>query len=82
MKKIIILFLIMTFSLECFFLKNENKNVNVEKIKESNNIIQNHTVPNGILEISLDFKRSTTQASNQFAIWIEDEKNKWLKHFL
>lgn len=79
MKKIIILFLIMTFSLTCFFFKNENKNINVKKIKESKDIIQNHEVPNGTLEISLDFKRSTTQASNQFAIWIEDDKKQMVK---
>lgn len=29
-------------------------------------------LPNGTLEISFDFTRGTTPASNQFAIWIED----------
>lgn len=33
----------------------------------------------GILEISFDFKRQGTMASNQYAIWIEDEKGNLVK---
>ncbi|MCX7795300.1 MAG: DUF2271 domain-containing protein [bacterium] len=33
----------------------------------------------GLLEISFDFKRQGTIASNQFAVWIEDEKGKLVK---
>ena len=33
----------------------------------------------GILEISFDFKRQGTIASNQYAVWIEDDKGKLIK---
>jgi len=33
----------------------------------------------GTLEISFDFKRQGTIASNQYAVWIEDDKGKLIK---
>lgn len=33
----------------------------------------------GVLEVSFDFTRSTTPASNQFAIWIEDRNGNLIK---